>query len=105
MKAIKLLIIVQSTHEEQVRKALGDVGAGTIGSYTHCQFATKGEAQFMPVGNAAPAIGERFQLNIVPAVQIQTWCFESQLEEVVQAIKAVHPNEEPAIELVPFEMR
>jgi hypothetical protein len=50
-------------------------------------------------------LAKKLKLEIVSAVQIQTWCSESQVEEVVQAIKEAHPNKEPAIELIPFEMR
>ena len=105
MKAIRISVVVQSTHEDRVRKALGDIGTGKIGSYTHCQFVTKGEAQFKPEVAANPSIGGRLQLNVVPAVQIQTWCLKSQVEKVVHAIRASHPNEEPAIELIPFEIQ
>lgn len=105
MKLIKVSVIVQSTHEREVRKALGDAGAGKTGNYSKCQFVTKGEAQFEPETGSDPAIGEKHKLDVVSAVQIQTWCTEDQVEEVVRKVKEAHPNEEPAIELMPFEMR
>jgi hypothetical protein len=105
MKAIKVSVIVQSTHEKEIRDALGKAGGGKIGNYKNCQFITRGEAQFEPDEDADPAIGEKLKLDVVSAVQIQTWCFEDQVEAVVKAVKEAHPNEEPAIELVPFDMR
>lgn len=105
MKAIKISVIVQATNEQQVREALGTAGAGKIGNYKNCQFITRGEAQFEPDHDADPTIGEKGKLDVVPAVQIQTWCYEDQVEEIVKAIKEAHPNEEPAIELIPFEIR
>ena len=105
MRVIKISVIVQSTHEKDVRNALGRAGAGNIGNYRECQFITKGEAQFMPEEGAEPVLGENLKLEMVPAVQIQTWCLEDQVEEVVRAIKGAHPNEEPGIELVPIEIR
>ncbi|HRH55502.1 MAG TPA: hypothetical protein PK609_01425 [Candidatus Paceibacterota bacterium] len=105
MKAIKVSVIVQASHEESVRKALAEAGAGKLGNYTKCQFVTKGEAQFEPEAGSDPAVGEKFELDKVPAVQIQTWCAEDQVEEVVRQVRAAHPNEEPGIELMPFELR
>ncbi len=105
MNAIKISVIVQSTHEREVRAALGKAGAGKVGNYTNCQFVTKGEAQFEPEDGADPAIGEVRKLDVVEAVQIQTWCSPENLESVIRAVKEVHPNEEPAIEVFPFEMR
>jgi|JI10StandDraft_1071094.scaffolds.fasta_scaffold34925_7 hypothetical protein len=105
MKAIKVSVIVQATHEKEIRAALENAGAGKIGSYRNCQFIVKGEAQFEPDETADPAIGEKMKLDVVPAVQIQTWCFEDQVENIVKMVKEAHPNEEPAIELMPFDMR
>lgn len=46
MKAIKLSIIVQTTHEMKIRQTLSKLGTGTIGNYMNYQFITRGEAQF-----------------------------------------------------------
>lgn len=105
VKAVKISIIVQATHEAVVREALNRAGAGKIGNYKNCQFITKGEAQFEPEENASPVLGERSQLETVAAVQIQTWCLEEHVEALVKLIKEAHPNEEPAIELMQFEIR
>ncbi len=36
------------THAEEVRKALGDAGAGHIGNYSHCTFNSEGTGTFVP---------------------------------------------------------
>lgn len=36
------------THAEEVRKALGDAGAGHIGNYSHCTFSSEGTGTFVP---------------------------------------------------------
>lgn len=104
MKAVKISIIVQSTHEQKVRKALALVRTGKIGEYINCQFISRGEAQFEPKNTASLAIGEIGKLTKVLAVQIQTWCREQDIDKVVAVVKAAHPNEEPAIELIPFDI-
>jgi hypothetical protein len=105
MKAVKVSVIVQTTNEKEVRDALRKAGVGKIGNYKNCQFITHGEAQFEPNEEADPAIGEKEKLDVVPAIQIQTWCKEEEVEQVVKIIKDAHPNEEPAIELSPIELR
>ena len=105
MKAAKLSVIVQSTHEETVRAALARAGVGKIGDYRNCQFVTRGQAQFEPTKDADPAVGEKGTLDVVDAVQIQTWCELDRVDEVVRIVKEAHPNEEPAIEVTEFELR
>lgn len=105
MKAIKLSIIVQATHEKEIRETLSKLNTGTIGNYKNCQFVTRGEASFESNNEANPAIGEKGKESSVEAVQIQTWCKEDEVEAVVKALKEAHPNEEPGIEIIPFEMR
>ncbi|HEY0010491.1 MAG TPA: hypothetical protein VGB97_01085 [Candidatus Paceibacterota bacterium] len=105
MKVVKLSIIVQTTHEATVREALGSAGVGKIGNYRNCQFMTHGKAQFYATEDADPTLGEAGGLTITDAVQIQTWCEEGQVDAVIKAVKDAHPNEEPAIEVHPFELR
>lgn len=88
----------------QVRDAMAKAGVGKIGNYQKCEFITRGEAQFEPTNDADPTIGEKQKIDIVPAVKIESWCFEDQVEDIVEAIKKAHPNEEPGIELVPIEI-
>lgn len=102
---MKVCVIVQSTHENEVRKALADAGAGVIGEYRACQFITRGEAQFFPTTEADPAVGGVQKMNLVVATKIETWCNESEVERVIQAVKEAHPNEEPGVEIYPYELR
>lgn len=88
-----------------MREALQKAGAGKIGNYKNCQFVTRGEAQFEPEEGSNPGLGQKMEIDVVPAVQIQTWCGEDQVEQLIKILKDAHPNEEPAIELIPFEMR
>ena len=86
MKAVKLSIIVEASHEEALRKALANAGAGRIGEYRNCQFITRGKAQFYATDEADPSIGKTGELNVIEAVQIETWCSEDQLDSVIDAV-------------------
>lgn len=103
--AVKLSVIVEAPYEWQVRDALAAAGAGAIGNYDHCQFVVRGEAQFRPLPGSDPAFGDTCEIEKVESVQIQSWCEPERLEEVLAAIRAAHPDEEPAIECSPLEIR
>jgi hypothetical protein len=97
---VKIIIYVPVSHADIVRKALGDAGAGKIGNYSHCSFSTVGMGRFLPNDHANPAIGKAGTLEQVQEECIQTVSEEEILSQVLQAVKQVHPYEEPAIECV-----
>src|SRR5690606_105218 len=45
---VKIAVFVPESHEEQVRRALGDAGAGAIGDYEHCSYTLSGTGRFRP---------------------------------------------------------
>ena len=78
---------------------MSEAGAGMIGKYTNCTFSTKGIGRFLPEEGALPSIGEVGKIEEVLEERIETVCIESKLEDVLQAIKKVHPYEEPATDV------
>jgi hypothetical protein len=56
MQTYKIVVFVPEDDGERVRAAMGEAGAGRIGSYDHCSFTTKGIGRFRPMAGAAPAI-------------------------------------------------
>ncbi len=102
-KKVKLVVFVPETHTHVVRDAMGKVGAGKIGNYTYCTFSTKGIGRFMPEGGAHPHIGQVGKLEEVLEERIETVVERAKLQEVVEAIKKVHPYEEVAFDIYPLE--
>ena len=54
-----------------VHEALAAAGAGTIGEYSHCSFATAGTGQFKPLAGAHPTIGEVGKLERVAETKLE----------------------------------
>lgn len=81
---------------------MGDAGAGRIGNYVYCSFTTVGVGRFLPLEGANPAIGAVGQSEAVVEERIETVCAENKLPGVIQAIRAAHPYEEPAIDVYPL---
>lgn len=103
-KKYKIVMYVPESHSEILRNAIGKVGAGIIGNYTYCTFTTKGIGRFKPHAGSNPSIGEVGKLEEVEEERIETVCSEDKLMEVMKAIKAVHPYEEPATDVFPIEL-
>lgn len=91
------------THAEEVRKALGDAGAGHIGNYSHCTFNSEGTGTFVPQEGTNPYIGETGQLERVEEVRIETIIPASLQRKVIKAIVTAHPYEEVAYDVYPLD--
>lgn len=83
-----------------VHAALSDAGAGAIGNYSHCSFATAGTGQFLPLDGAAPVIGSVGRLERVAETRLEMVLPRSRRRDVVAALRAAHPYEEPAFDLL-----
>ncbi len=83
-----------------VRDALSEAGAGTVGDYSHCSFATAGTGQFMPLDGAHPAIGQVGRLERVAETRLEMVLPRGIRAAVVAALRASHPYEEPAFDVL-----
>lgn len=102
-KNVKIVVFVPETHTDVVREAMGKAGAGVIGNYSFCTFSTKGIGRFQPGQGANPHIGNVGKLEEVIEERIETVCSKEKLQEVIKAIKSVHPYEEVALDVYPLE--
>ncbi|HYH29830.1 MAG TPA: Nif3-like dinuclear metal center hexameric protein [Pseudonocardia sp.] len=85
-----------------VHEALSAAGAGAIGDYSHCSFATAGTGQFKPLEGANPTIGAVGTLERVAETKLEMVLPRGRRAAVVAALRATHPYEEPAFDV--FEL-
>lgn len=102
-KLYKIGVFVPESHEEQVRCAMLDMGAGHIGNYSHCSFNVKGTGTFLPLEGTSPYIGTQGKLERVSEVKIETIVRENMLEYVIKSMLQAHPYEEPAYDIYPLK--
>lgn len=102
MNNVKICVHSPLEDADKIRKTIGDFGAGIIGNYSHCSFATRGVGRFKPNDNANPTIGESGKIEEVEEENIEFICPTSMAKEVIKKIKEAHPYEEPAIEILPI---
>ncbi|TFB24827.1 Nif3-like dinuclear metal center hexameric protein [Filobacillus milosensis] len=100
----KLVIYVPDTHEDQLRDALSDAGAGHIGDYSHCTFNMHGTGTFKPLEGADPYIGNQGDLEKVSEIKMETIVPASILDEVIKAAIEAHPYEEMAYDVFPEKL-
>lgn len=99
---LKLVVTVPISHFETVRTAVCDKGAGAIGAYSHCTFASKGTGTFLPNKDASPFIGRQGELSEVDEYRLETIMPKSLESQVLQALFASHPYEEVAYDIYPL---
>lgn len=102
-KLKKLVVFVPEENAEQLREALGNAGAGSIGNYSHCSFSGLGEGRFLPGVNTDPHIGEHGKLEAVNEVRVETVFPQSIEKKVIQAMIKAHPYEEVAYDIFRLE--
>lgn len=99
----KLVVFVPKTHQDLVRKAILDAGAGHIGNYSHCSFNLEGTGTFRPLEGSSPFIGSEGRDERVEETRVETIVDESRFKRVVSKMKEAHPYEEPAYDIYPLE--
>jgi hypothetical protein len=96
----KLVAFVPHEDAEAVRTAVTRAGAGAIGAYDSCTFTSEGEGRFRPLDGANPAIGRVGEVEVVAESRVEAVFPRSRRSEVLAALKAAHPYEEPAYDVL-----
>ena len=96
----KLVTFVPHEHADAVRRALADAGAGRLGDYDECSFTSAGEGRFRPLEGATPAIGIPGAAEVVAESRVEVVLPRRRRREVVEAMRAAHPYEEVAFDVV-----
>jgi dinuclear metal center YbgI/SA1388 family protein len=97
---VKLVTFVPAEHVERVSEAVFAAGAGRIGNYTSCSFRSTGTGTFFGEEGASPAVGRAGRLELAAEVRVETIVPLGRVDAAVQALRATHPYEEPAFDLV-----
>lgn len=82
-----------------MRQALAEAGAGEQGDYQATSFTVNGTGRFTPNDQANPTIGAANVAEQVQESKIEVLFPETKQTEVVQAMLAAHPYEEPAYDI------
>jgi hypothetical protein len=102
MSRVKLVWFVPSEALEATRDAVFEAGGGRIGDYERCSWYTAGTGTFFGGDETDPAVGESGQEEHVPELRVETVVPADRLDDVLEALRAVHPYEVPAYDIYPL---
>jgi dinuclear metal center YbgI/SA1388 family protein len=96
----KLVVFVPVEASEAMVDALAAAGAGRLGDYERCAWTADGAGTFRPLPGARPARGRVDSTERVPETRIEMVVPRRVRTAVVEALRAAHPYEEPAFDLL-----
>lgn len=99
---VKLEIFVPQEHALKIRDELAKAGVGVIGRYDHCVALTPVQGYFRPLPGSDPFEGEQGRISEVAEYKLEVDCRRELVSEALKVIRAVHPYEEPLINVIPL---
>lgn len=99
----KFIFFVPDSHVEIVKDAIFSAGGGKIGEYSHCAWQVLGQGQFQPLAGSNPYSGIINEIKIVPEWRVELVVADELIQAAVQAMKAAHPYEVPAYDVIKLE--
>ncbi|MDT4911517.1 MAG: hypothetical protein QOC66_645 [Pseudonocardiales bacterium] len=96
----KLVVFAPLADTERLVDALAEAGAGRLGDYDRCAWTTQGSGTFRPLAGANPTVGAIGEIEQVAETRIEMVVPHRLRADVVAALRAAHPYEEPAFDLL-----
>lgn len=96
----KLHVFVPASHEDILKNALFNAGAGDIGNYSECSFSSPGEGSFKGGPGTSPFVGTPGQRHLEAEKRVEVIFPGHRSAAVLAAMKRAHPYEEVAYDLV-----
>lgn len=102
MEKYKLEIFIPKTHLKQLQTTLQNVDAGHIGNYDSCLSYSEVIGTWRPLDEAKPYSGKCNKISQEPEMKVEVCVNAANLNKTIQAIKKIHPYEEPVINVIPL---
>ena len=101
-RVYKLEIFLPQSCFDAVRQALWAVDAGHIGAYDRCLSRSRVESCWRPLEGTHPYLGTPGQVSQEAELKVEVTCRTEEVDQIIAAVKAVHPYEEPVINAIPL---
>lgn len=95
----KLSVFVPIDHKQPLLEALFAAGGGNIGNYSECSFSLEGKGTFKAGDKATPFVGNKNERHTENEVKLEVIFPVWMQNEIVKAMKGVHPYEEVAYDI------
>jgi dinuclear metal center YbgI/SA1388 family protein len=103
-ESFKVVVFTPENDHAAVLAAAFRAGAGRIGAYEECSFAIPGSGTFFGTAGANPTIGQAGRRETVVEKRVEMVCPGARLSAVLEAIRAAHSYEEPALDVYPLHV-
>jgi hypothetical protein len=99
---VKIEIFIPEEFVPALSEVISKAGAGVIGNYDHCVSVTEVRGYWRPLIGANPYKGKVNEISEARECKVEVNCPRAAVPGVIQAIRKVHPYEEPLINLIPL---
>lgn len=99
---LKLEIYIPESHFKDLQQALQKVDAGHIGRYDSCLSYSRVMSTWRPLAGTKPYSGTIGELSVEEELKVEVTIRSEKLAATMEAIKRVHPYEEPVVNVIPL---
>jgi dinuclear metal center YbgI/SA1388 family protein len=102
-RIFKLVTFIPESHLDTVRQAIFNAGAGVIGNYDQCGYASSGMGSFRGDEKSKPFAGQKGKIHFEKEIRLETVMYSHLKEDVINALLRSHPYEEVAYDIYSLE--
>ena len=101
-KKVKIEIFIPAEYTNKLREALNNIGALGVGNYDNVMSITKIKGYWRPLAGANPFDGTVGKISEANEDKIEFSTDIKNMENIIKAVKEIHPYEEPVINIIPL---
>lgn len=98
----KLEIFLPATHLASLQTLLQELDVGHIGAYDSCLSYSPVTSCWRPLPGTLPYLGVQGEVSREAELKVEVTCRTEQVDQTLAAIRALHPYEEPVINVIPL---
>ena len=99
---LKLEIFIPESHLEELEAALAKADAGHIGNYDCCLSYSYVMSTWRPLPGTNPYCGNTGIISRERELKVEVTICGEQLKQVMDAVRRIHPYEEPVVNVIPL---
>ena len=102
MMFCKLEIFIPESHLKLLQETLRECDAGHIGKYDSCMSYSHVVGTWRPLNGTNPYSGTIGTISEEPEIKAEVTCRIDDIDNIIEAVKKIHPYEEPVINAIPL---
>ena len=96
------ILQIRNFHPGNTSSGSPENAPGHIGNYDSCMSSSEVIGYWRPLEGCNPYIGNEGEISKEPEVKVEVTVFTEAVDRTIEAIKKVHPYEEPVINVIPI---